>query len=346
MGLRNLLSNLATSGAAPKLDKDRLFERLHNLVGDDLSRTNDLIRKHLNSQVPLIPTLGSHLIESGGKRLRPILTLLTARMFGYRDGQDALLAAVVEFIHTATLLHDDVVDNSVVRRGKSTANTVWGEKAPILVGDFLFSRSFQMLVELGDLHVLKILSDTCAIISEGEVMQLISSKDLSTTEEIYLDVVTRKTAVLFSAAAQLGAVLAGRPKEEEQAMSDFGLLLGQAYQLMDDALDYAAEQKTLGKEIGDDFNEGKITLPILHAFHQGTEEEQAFWRAAIEKGDKGVGGLERAIELINQKGSLDYTLQKARDFIDQAKAKLAGLPATPEKDALVMIAEFSVDREF
>ena len=343
-----LLSSTIKPPAKPTSSPDgsRVLERLHALIGEDLEETNRVILAQLNARVDLIPTLGFHLINSGGKRLRPILTLVTARMFGYTEKKHALLAAVIEFIHTATLLHDDVVDKSVQRRGQASANAIWGSKAPVLVGDFLFSRSFQILVEHGDLRVLKIIADACALISEGEVMQLVVSNDLTTTEETYLEVVSRKTATLFASAAQIGAVLNNRPAEDEAHLARYGLLLGQAFQVVDDALDYASSGETLGKAIGDDFQEGKITLPAIHAYQHGSEEERLFWRKSLEEKARIEGGLQRAIKLIRERGSLDYTMQRARQFAEEAKAQLVYLPASESRDALALLADFSVDRSY
>ncbi|MBF0135148.1 MAG: polyprenyl synthetase family protein [Magnetococcus sp. DMHC-1] len=323
-----------------------VLNRLRELIGPDLEQTNALIRQHLDSEVELIPTLGTHLIESGGKRLRPILTLLSARLFGYQGTAHALLAAVIEFIHTATLLHDDVVDKSNTRRGIATANSVWGNKAPVLVGDFLFSRSFQLLVSHGNLKILQIIADTCAIISEGEVLQLVASNDLKTTEDKYMAVVSSKTASLFSAACQIGPVLANRPEDDVERMAKFGTCLGIAYQVVDDTLDYAATVEKLGKTIGDDFQEGKITLPVIHAYANATPEERAFWVQTIEKGQIAPGSLEQAITMIRQRGALHYSMERARSFAKAAKAHLEPCPSSPEKEALTMLADFSVDRSF
>ncbi|MBF0622709.1 MAG: polyprenyl synthetase family protein [Magnetococcales bacterium] len=328
------------------LTSAQVLKRLHALIGNDLKQTNQIIIDKLDSQVDLIPTMGQHLIESGGKRLRPILLLVSARMFGFTGNNHALLAAVIEFIHTATLLHDDVVDMSSTRRGQETANTVWGPKAPVLVGDFLFSRSFQILVEHADLKVLKIVADACAIISEGEVLQLEVANNLGTSEEKYLEVVTCKTATLFSAAAQVGGVVAGCSEEIQTRLHDYGIFLGKAYQVVDDALDYSATQETLGKSIGDDFQEGKITLPVIHAYGNGTEEERKFWETCVQDRKQEKDSLQRAIQLIRERGSLDYAINKARHFADQAIAALEPLPDGPEKEAMIMLADFSVDRSY
>ncbi|MEO5365413.1 MAG: polyprenyl synthetase family protein [Magnetococcus sp. WYHC-3] len=322
------------------------LERLHALVREDLDQTNRIILEKLNAQVQLIPTLGSHLIKSGGKRLRPTLTLVSARMFGYSGDRHALLAAVIEFIHTATLLHDDVVDHSKTRRGVETANSVWGDKAPVLVGDFLFSRSFQILVEHADLDALRSVADACAIISEGEVLQLVVSNDLATDEAKYIEVVTHKTASLFSCAAELGAILCRRPPADRQAVADYGLMLGIAYQLVDDALDYSARQETFGKSVGDDFHEGKMTLPVIHAYAHGNEAERQFWCQTLEQGAQPPGSLEQAIDLVRKRGSLEYAMNRAREYAARAKSALAPLPDSPHKQALEQLADFSVDREY
>ncbi|MBF0132926.1 MAG: polyprenyl synthetase family protein [Magnetococcales bacterium] len=334
----------AQNPESPRHQDQSVLDYLHEIIGDDLDETNRVILEKLDSQVPLIPELGSHLINSGGKRLRPILTLLTTRMFGYRGKQQHHLAAVVEFIHTATLLHDDVVDESLTRRGRQTANAVWGSKAPVLVGDFLFSRAFQMLVEHGDLRVLKIIADACAVISEGEVMQLLVSNNLATSEYQYMEVVSRKTATLFAAAARIGAVLNQRSVAEEDNLAHYGLLLGKAYQVVDDTLDYSATRETLGKGIGDDFQEGKITLPLIHAFHHGSEEERRFWIDCIESRQQPEGSLERAVALVRQRGSLDYAMERARLLADEAVAIASRFPVSRERDALIQLATFSVDR--
>ncbi|MBF0614028.1 MAG: polyprenyl synthetase family protein [Magnetococcales bacterium] len=330
----------------PQSNLPPVLKRLGELIGPDLERTNAIILEQLNSQVELIPKMGAHIIESGGKRLRPVLTLLSARLFGYTGQNDALLAAVIEFIHTATLLHDDVVDKSNTRRGRATANSVWGSKAPVLVGDYLFSRSFQILVAHGDLKVLQIVADACAVISEGEVMQLVATNDLSTSEEHYLEVVQRKTATLFAAAAEIGAVLNQRPTEEVRALARYGLLLGTAYQVVDDALDYSATNEVLGKSVGDDFHEGKITLPVIHAYRHGNPEERAFWSACLERKEFPDKALSHAIQLIRARGSLDYAMQRATTFAAEAKEQLATLPATPEREAMAMLADFSVERSY
>jgi len=315
------------------------------LVADDMVACNRVIVQNMQSEVELIPRLAAHLVAAGGKRLRPILTLATARMCGYAGGlRHVNLAACVEFIHTATLLHDDVVDGSLLRRGLASANAVFGNEASVLVGDFLFSRAFQLMTADGSLHVLRILSDAAATIAEGEVLQLVTQNDLSTTEERYLTVIQGKTAALFSAACQVGAVVAARSEAEELALSDYGAAVGMAFQLVDDALDYAADQRMLGKTVGDDFREGKITLPVLAAFHAGNEADQAFWRRTIEDSQQTDEDLEHALALMARTGAIQTTLRRAASFAEKAKAALAPFPPSAYRRGLVAVADYTVNR--
>jgi len=270
----------------------------------------------MQSPVALIPQLAGHIVASGGKRLRPMLTLGCARLCGYNGSRHIALAAAVEFIHTATLLHDDVVDASDLRRGRDTANAVWGNKPPILVGDFLFSRSFELMVADGSLRILEILSRASSVIAEGEVLQLTTANDTRTSETAYLAVVQAKTAELFAAASRIGAVMAERPPEEEEALDCFGRNLGIAFQLVDDMLDFSAHQSELGKSVGDDFRDGKVTLPILVAFARGDEEERTFWRRTIEGLDQQPGDLDQAIRLVARRGALAETLARAEDWLE------------------------------
>ncbi len=289
---------------------------LVELVSADMAACNRTIVARMDSPVALIPQLAAHIVAAGGKRLRPLLTLAAARLCGYpgRAGGDrhVALAACVEFIHTATLLHDDVVDESALRRGMASANAVFGNQASVLVGDFLFARAFQLMVEDGSLKVLAILSRAAATIAEGEVLQLVTQNDLSTQEARYLEVIKGKTAALFAAACQVGAVVAERPAEEEAALAEYGLNLGIAFQLVDDALDYAADQATLGKTVGDDFREGKITLPVLVAYGAGDAAAKAFWRRTIEASEQGDADLDRALTLMAGCGAIDATLLAGR----------------------------------
>ena len=326
------------AGLKPSLDP------LSQLLGSELDRVNQLIVERMQSPVELIPQLAGHLVASGGKRLRPMLTLGCARLCGYSGSRHIALAAAVEFIHTATLLHDDVVDASDLRRGRDTANAVWGNKPAVLVGDFLFSRSFELMVADGSLRILEILSRTSSVIAEGEVLQLMTQNDLQTTEDSYLEVVQAKTAELFAAASRIGAVMAERPREEEEALDRFGRNLGIAFQLVDDMLDFSARQTELGKCIGDDFRDGKVTLPILVAYGRGDQEERAFWRRALEEMDQRAGDLEQAIELVERHGALAETLSRARAYGATAIDALAIFHDGIERRALIEAAAFATER--
>jgi len=316
------------------------------LVGEDLAEVNRLVIARMASDVPLIPQLAGHIIAAGGKRLRPMLTLAAARLCGYAGTRHIQLAACVEFIHTATLLHDDVVDESNLRRGIETANAVWGNKPSVLVGDFLFSRAFQVMVEDGSLEVLRILAGASAVIAEGEVLQLTTSNDTETTEDAYLQVIAAKTAALFSAACRVGAVVAARPRAEEEALDSYGKNLGIAFQLVDDALDYSARQQTLGKTVGDDFREGKITLPVVLAFRRGDKAERTFWRRTLEKGEQREGDLAHAVALMEKHGSLRDTVERARHYGAMAQDALALFPDSHIKDVLQEVVDFCIERGY
>ncbi len=313
-------------------------------VADDLQAVNALIRQQLRSDVALINQLAGYIIDSGGKRLRPITVLLAAHACGYAGSRHIDAAAIIEFIHTATLLHDDVVDESNLRRGRETANAIWGNQASVLVGDFLYSRSFQMMADIGSMRVMEIMADTTNTIAEGEVMQLLNCHDPDTTEERYMAVIHCKTAKLFEAAARLGAVLADRSPAEEQALARYGLHLGTAFQLIDDVLDYNASSAELGKNIGDDLAEGKPTLPLIHAMRHGTSEEVRIIREAIEQG--GLEHIDIVTRTIESTGALDYTARLADEQAEQAIANLALLPQSPAKDALISLARFAVNRRY
>ncbi|MEL6318084.1 MAG: polyprenyl synthetase family protein [Pseudomonadota bacterium] len=315
------------------------------LVADDLSAVNVLIRERMASDAaPLIPTLAAHLIEAGGKRLRPILTLAAARLCDYRGEDHVRLAATVEFIHTATLLHDDVVDESALRRGRDTANILYGNKPSVLVGDFLFSRAFQLMVETNSIRVLGILSNAAAVIAEGEVLQLSIQNALATDEATYLRMIRGKTAALFEAATQVGGVIAAAPSAQEAALAAYGDALGVAFQLVDDALDYGGAEARLGKTVGDDFREGKVTLPILLAHAAGDAEERAFWTRCIEKRRQDEGDLAAAIALMTRRGALAETVARARAQADAARAALEVFPESPMRQALEDVADFVVAR--
>ncbi|SMX37819.1 polyprenyl synthetase family protein [Maliponia aquimaris] len=320
-------------------------ERLAALLADDLAEVNALIRERMASRhAPRIPEVTAHLVEAGGKRLRPLLTLATARMCGYDGPFHIHLAATVEFIHTATLLHDDVVDESKKRRGRPTANLLWDNKSSVLVGDYLFARSFQLMTETGSLRVLSILSDAAATIAEGEVLQLTAAQDLRTTEQTYLQVVRGKTAALFSAATEVGGVIAGRPEAEVRALFDYGDALGIAFQIVDDLLDYWGSDAT-GKNVGDDFRERKLTLPLIKAFAAADDEaERTFWKRVIEKGDQQEGDLAHAIDLLNRHGALEATRTEALAWAAKAKAAMESLPASEIRDLLIDLNDYVVSR--
>ena len=320
------------------------IEQIRAPLADDLRAVDALIRRQLHSDVALINQLAGYIIDGGGKRLRPVAVLLAARACGYAGDHQIAAAAIVEFIHTATLLHDDVVDESCLRRGRKTANAIWGSQASVLVGDFLYSRSFQMMVGIGSIRLMEIMADTTNTIAEGEVMQLLNCHDPDTTEERYMAVIHCKTAKLFEAAAQLGAVLAGRPRDEELALGRYGLHLGTAFQLIDDVLDYRASSAELGKNIGDDLAEGKPTLPLIHAMHHGTSEQARIIREAIEHG--GLDQLDLVTRTIESTGALDYTTELAYQQAELAVADLAMFSDSTAKDALIGLARFAVNRRY
>ena len=327
-------------GPTPKPSLDGLLA----LVGDDLARVNQLILDNMHSPVPLIPQLAGHLIAAGGKRLRPILTLAAAKLCGYRGERHLGLAACVEFIHSATLLHDDVVDESKLRRGLDTANAVWGNQASVLVGDFLFSRAFQLMVADGSLEVLEILSTASAVIAQGEVHQLATANNLETTVEDYMTVIRSKTATLFAAAAEIGAVVAERPAAEREALRDFGMNLGVAFQLVDDYLDYAASQDLLGKTVGDDFREGKMTLPVVLAVARADGPERAFWHRTLSELDQREADLAQAMRLLDDCGALEDTLIEARRFGEEARRALAIFPDSRARRELLGVVDFCIAR--
>jgi octaprenyl-diphosphate synthase len=321
-------------------------ERLAALVRADLERVNAIIIARTGSEVAMVPEVANHLISSGGKRLRPMLTLATAALAGYRGDGHLKLAASVEFMHTATLLHDDVVDASEMRRGKLAARMLWGNEASVLVGDFLLGQAFKMMVEVGSLRALEILSAAAAIIAEGEVMQLVAAKNLDTTEDAYLGVIRGKTAELFAAAAEVSPVLADRPKAEQAACRSFGMNLGIAFQLVDDALDYGGSRARRGKNLGDDFREGKITLPVILAFRRGNEDERRFWRGALEAGESAEADLRQAMSLLARHRALEDTVERARHYGAIAKDALALFPPSESKDALIEVVDFCVARAY
>jgi octaprenyl-diphosphate synthase len=323
-------------------------DRLAEALAEDMAAVNALIRQRMSSEhAPRIPEVTAHLIEAGGKRLRPMLVLAAAHLCGYAGtgGEDhRKLAATVEFIHTATLLHDDVVDESQRRRGRPTANLLWDNKSSVLVGDYLFARAFQLMVEPGSLRVLDILANASATIAEGEVLQLTAAQDLATTEATYLQVIRGKTAALFSAATEAGAVIAGAPEDQVRALYTYGDALGIAFQIADDLLDYGGSAAAIGKNVGDDFRERKLTLPVIKAVARADAEERAFWVRVIEKGDQRASDLEQALALMARHGAMAAARDDALDWSARAQAALAPLPAHPLRDLLSELAAYVVSR--
>jgi len=323
---------------------DRLIEPLTTLVAHAMARVNQTILSRTGSEVAMIPEVANHLISSGGKRLRPILTLATSGLCGYSGEGHVKLAAAVEFMHTATLLHDDVVDESDMRRGKEAARVLWGNEASVLVGDFLLGQAFKMMVEVGSLPCLEVLASAAVVIAEGEVMQLSAAKDTETTEDAYLAVIRAKTAALFAAACEVGPILAGSPKAEIAACRGYGANLGIAFQLIDDALDYGGSSAKLGKNVGDDFREGKVTLPVVLSFRRGATKEREFWRRTVEKGEIVEGDLEIALAAMKKHRALEDTIERARHYGAMARDALELFAASPWKHALRDAVEFVISR--
>lgn len=318
------------------------LDQLHQLLAADLQAVDREIRERLHSDVVLIRQVAEYIIGGGGKRLRPVLVLLSAGALGYRGSAHHTLAAVVEFIHTATLLHDDVVDESALRRGRPTANTEFGNAASVLVGDFVYSRAFQMMVNVGNMRVLQILADATNVIAEGEVLQLMNCRNADIGEESYLRVIRYKTAKLFEAASRLGAVLAAAPAGQEEAMAKYGMHLGTAFQLIDDVLDYSGDPGVIGKNVGDDLAEGKPTLPLIHAMHRGTAAEAELVRRALTEG--GVECLDEVLAAIRRTGALEYTRLRAEAEAEAARSALDGIPSSPHRDSLIQLCGFAVTR--
>lgn len=319
-------------------------ENLKQLIAADMEAVDQVIRARLHSDVALVNQVGEYIVNSGGKRLRPALVVLSAQAFGYGGIHHHELAAVVEFIHTATLLHDDVVDDSAMRRGQATASALFGNSASVLVGDFLYSRAFQMMVEVGDMRVMQTLADATNIIAEGEVLQLLNCHDASVDADNYLRVIYCKTAKLFEAAMRLGAILSGANTANEQAVAQYGVHLGTAFQLVDDVLDYSGDVREIGKNLGDDLAEGKPTLPLIYAMQHGSAEQSALVRKAIEDGD--IALFDAVLKVVQQTGALEYTRQQAQREADTAIAALAILPDTQYKKSLIELAEFAVTRKY
>lgn len=327
-----------------KKNQQASVQKLVDLTRADMGRVNVLILSKAGSDVEMIPEVANHLISSGGKRLRPMMTLAAAAMFGYEGEGHVQLATSVEFMHTATLLHDDVVDESDLRRGKSTARMIWGNQASVLVGDYLLGQAFKMMVDVGSLEALGVLATSASVIAEGEVMQLAAAKNMETTEDEYLAVIKAKTAALFSAAAEVGPIIAEASRAHRLALRSYGLNLGLAFQLIDDALDYGGSAADLGKNVGDDFREGKITMPLLLSYRRGSEDERAFWKTSIEQGKNDDEALQKAIGLMTKHGSIADTVQRARHFGEIARDALAPLPHSPQKDALIDVIDFCISR--
>ncbi|WP_441003073.1 octaprenyl diphosphate synthase [Pseudocolwellia agarivorans] len=319
------------------------LKNIQQLSHDDMSLVNDLIYSQLQSDVALINQLGIYIVNAGGKRMRPMLTVLAAKALGYKGKEHISIAAIIEFIHTATLLHDDVVDESNMRRGRETANALFGNSASVLVGDFLYTRSFQMMTKLNNMNIMDILSDATNIVAEGEVLQLMNCNDPDTTEESYLEVIYCKTAKLFEAATRLAAVISDQPKDIELAMLNYGKHLGTAFQLVDDIMDYTADAKEMGKNVGDDLAEGKPTLPLLYAMKHGSQTQKQLIRDAIEHGN-GMDNLTIILEAMKETGALKYTQQKAEEEADKAIMSLSQLPDSEYKQALVELAHIAANR--
>ena len=335
-------------GVVVNLDEDRTkkssLDALKSYVADDLKAVNQLIIRRMDSQIDLVPQLAGHIIVAGGKRLRPLLTLGAAKLCQYTGDRHITLATCVEFIHTATLLHDDVVDESHLRRGQETANALFGNQASVLVGDFLFSRSFEIMIEDGSLDVLRILSHASSIIAEGEVLQLMTTNDTQTSEDTYLEVIKAKTAQLFAAACRIGAVVSDRPRIEEEALESYGMNLGIAFQLIDDVLDYSAKQATLGKSIGDDFKEGKISLPVILAFRRGDEIEREFWHRTLEKLDQNEDDFAHALHLMEKHGALKDSVERACHYGAIARDSLGIFKDGPIKVIFSDLIDFCIER--
>ncbi|MBI5888003.1 MAG: polyprenyl synthetase family protein [Deltaproteobacteria bacterium] len=322
------------------------IQEVFDLIKDDIKMMDDGFKKNLNSDVWLVGKVGEYILTSGGKRFRPLVMLLASRLCGYKGERHTQIAGVIEFIHTATLLHDDVVDNSSLRRGAASANTIWGDGASILVGDYMLSKAFSLAVTHGNERILKVLSQAAARMAEGEVMQLLKHGDINITEKEYLDVITSKTAVLFSASAQFAAILGEVNLEREVALASYGMGLGIAYQLMDDSLDYTSTDEDLGKSVGNDLREGKVTLPLIYAYKKSSAAEKDIIKAAIGADEITGQRLNDVITVINRHGGIDYTLEKARAYVEGAKKNLGIFEPNLENMALIAVADFVIDRTY
>ncbi|MGB0934502.1 MAG: polyprenyl synthetase family protein [Alphaproteobacteria bacterium] len=321
------------------------IEAMLDFVSEDMAAVNQLIIKRLANPIDVIPKLAGHLINAGGKRIRPLLALATAAACGDTSKRQIALSACIEFIHTATLLHDDVVDDNDCRRGQETANIIWGNPATVLVGDYLFTKSFELMVEDGDPEVLRVLSKAASTIVEGEVLQLTTNQDTSKTYAQYTSVISAKTAELFAAACHIGALVAGQPKDVQQAFVDFGWNLGMAYQVVDDVLDYTANQEILGKPLGVDFVEGKMTFPVIYAYEVGTEEQRSFWDQTMDELEQEEGDFEKAVEILHATGAFERSYEKATEYTEQAKAALARVPDSIDTNLFADVASYCVRRD-
>ncbi|MGQ9636590.1 MAG: polyprenyl synthetase family protein [Thermodesulfobacteriota bacterium] len=326
-------------------EKKTLFDPLLTWLEGELEKVDEEFRRNLTSNVSIISTIAFHLLQSGGKRLRPILLLLSAKLCGYQGKDHIPMASLIEFIHTATLLHDDVVDRAELRRGMESANLKWGNEACVLVGDFLFTKSFSLIVENGNPKILKTISQATNLMAEGELEELIKTNDLSLTEEDYLSIITRKTAVLFSAASQIGAILGKVSEEKERALSDFGMDFGVAFQLIDDALDYTSREEEFGKRIGIDLKDGKVTLPLIFTLKQCYREEKAFIESVIESKTIKMESFLQVVKIIEKYKGMDYTYQRARQYIERAKGHLSIFPTSLEKEALYLLSDYILERK-
>ncbi len=338
--------SLAVTIESGKRSEGAAIDRLQTLLADDMDQVNALIRERMQSPVALIPVLASHIIASGGKRLRPLLTLAAARLCGYDGSEHIRLAATIEFIHTATLLHDDVIDASALRRGRATANHLWGNQASVLVGDFLFSRAFQLMVDVGSLDILRVLSNASAIIAEGEVLQLTAAHNLGTDEATYMAVIDAKTGALFAAAGRIGAMIAERPEREAHLLDSFGRSLGTAYQLVDDVLDYTGQEAMLGKNVGGDFREGKITLPVVLAYRRGDAEERSFWKRTMSEDSQSASDFSQARRLVERRGAILDSMSEARRHARLAGEALQQFPDNSYRRALVELVTFVIERSY
>ena len=338
------MMNALTTEPSPTEEKNSFLEEALELIRDDLEKVDQEFRKNLRSDVPIISAVGEHLLLSGGKRFRPILLLLSAKLCGYEGNRHICMASLVEFVHTATLLHDDVVDKAELRRGNASANSIWGNEASVLVGDFLFTKSFSLAVENGNWEVFRALSRATTQMAEGELEELIKTNDLSLTEEGYLSIIARKTAFLISAAAQIGAILGNVPKEKERALSDFGMDVGMAFQLTDDNLDYTSRKEEFGKKIGIDLQDGKITLPLIFTLNQCNEEERAFIRKSVESHPLTEEVFLNVVNIIERYHGIHYTYKRAKTYVERAKDHLRLFPNSKEREALYTLADYILER--